>query len=374
MEKTSNSKRYPILAVGFLAMISMGILYAWSIFKAPLASEFQWSGTQLSLNFTLTISIFCLGGIASGFLLRKYKPGDIIRVVGVMIAAGFILTSANKGSIGLLYFSYAGLCGLGIGIAYTLVISCVNTWFPDKKGLCSGVLMMGFGLSTLVIGNLAGAMFQMEAFGWRKTFLLMGIYIGIISIVASFFIRFPSEEELAPFKRLATARPGGFGEDIETKSMLKRSSFWMFFLFIIATTSVGSTVISFARDVSLSVGAVGALANLLVGFLSVFNGIGRMLFGLVFDRAGLKKTMILAGLMTMIAPAITIIAIVSESIPLVVLGLCLTGVSYSSAPTVTSIFIQSQYGTKYFAMNFSITNLALLVSSMIAPVAANLYV
>ncbi len=129
---------------------------------------------------------------------------------------------------------------------------------------------------------------------------------------------------------------------------------------------MGNTVISMARDLALSVGAVESLATLLVGVLSVCNGLGRVITGAVFDRFGRKTTMLGANIVAIFAAGLTLLAVFTSSTVLCVVGLCLTGISYGSCPTISSAFISEVFGSKYFALNFPIMNCNLVFASLIA--------
>lgn len=94
----------------------------------------------------------------------------------------------------MLYFSYSMLDGFGIGMAYNLIITTISAWFPDKKGICTGCMMMGFGASALLLGNVADAFFQNPNVGWRKTFMGIGVALGIVLLVAAIFIHLPEEK------------------------------------------------------------------------------------------------------------------------------------------------------------------------------------
>jgi OFA family oxalate/formate antiporter-like MFS transporter len=148
--------RWLYLAVGTVALAFAGIIYAWSILKAPLAEEFHWSSAALAVNFTLTMSFFSVGCMVGGLLCRKIGFKPTVLLAAVLGFLGFFLTSRMSGEhILTLYLSYGVMAGLGIGMAYNSLISAANRWFPDKPGFCSGCLMMGFGLSTLILGTLA---------------------------------------------------------------------------------------------------------------------------------------------------------------------------------------------------------------------------
>ena len=154
--KQNLSVRWLYLVVGVVAMLFAGVLYAWSILKSPLASEFGWGASSLALNFTLAMSTFCIGGLLGARLSKQFGHRIALLSSGILSALGFILTAALPGtSVAMLYVTYGVLAGLGIGIAYNVVIGTVSAWFPDKKGLCSGCLMMGFGASALLLGILS---------------------------------------------------------------------------------------------------------------------------------------------------------------------------------------------------------------------------
>ena len=366
--------RWLYLAVGVIALLFAGIIYGWSILKAPLADEFAWTADQLAVNFTLTMCFFCLGGFIGGLLYRKLGSRLILIMGGVIACAGFFLTSRLSGSVAMLYVSYGGLAGLGIGLAYTTIISTVNAWFPDKKGFCSGALMMGFGISALVIGKAADALFNVPSVGWRTTFLILGIALGVLLIVAGLILRLPAPDVKLP---QPSQKAGGSSENFEARDftpaqMVRRFTFWRAFLCMVFLAAVGNTVISFARDLSISVGAAEGLATTLVGVLSVCNGLGRIATGAIFDKLGRRKTMLLANAVSIAAAGVTLLSVFTKSVPLCVVGLCVTGFSYGSCPTISSAFTSAFYGSRYFSVNFSIMNFNLMGASLMATVSSML--
>ena len=157
--QTKCSIRWTYLIIGVIAMLFAGVLYAWSILKSPLVSEFGWKASQLALNFTLAMGFFCIGGLLGARISKKAGHRIALTAAGSLAALGFILTALLRdASVLMLYITYGVLAGSGIGIAYNVTIATVSAWFPDKKGLCSGCLMMGFGASALLLGNVADAM------------------------------------------------------------------------------------------------------------------------------------------------------------------------------------------------------------------------
>ncbi|MBR6684236.1 MAG: MFS transporter, partial [Firmicutes bacterium] len=131
--QTNNlSVRWFYLSLGVIAMLFAGILYAWSILKSPFAADFSWGASDLALNFTLAMCFFCIGGLLGARLSKRYGHKVAITTAGILSALGFIFTSFLSGtSVALLYLTYGVLAGLGIGIAYNVVIATVSAWFPD---------------------------------------------------------------------------------------------------------------------------------------------------------------------------------------------------------------------------------------------------
>lgn len=368
--KQNTSVRWTYLAIGVVAMLFAGVLYAWSILKAPLADEFGWSPSQLALNFTLAMSFFCIGGLLGAQFSKRAGHRIALLAAGGLSALGFILTAALRSpSVVMLYITYGVLAGLGIGIAYNVVISVVSAWFPDRKGLCSGFLMMGFGASALILGNAANALFR-STLGWRVTFVLLGAAICVILVFAGLLLQKPGEETVLPQSKAAKAAGTETFErqDYTGGQMLRRPSFWMAFVCISFLAAVGSSVISFAKDLALSVHAPEALAVSLVGVLSVCNGLGRILTGALFDAMGRRKTMLYSNILTICAASVTLLAVSIGSLPLCITGLCLTGMSYGACPTITAAFTSSFFGMKYFSTNMAFMTFTSMGGSLIATV------
>ena len=365
----SLNKRWLYLVSGVFTMLFSGVLYAWSILKIPFKNEFGWSDSVLAFNFTLTMCFFCLGAFFGSLICKKIGTRLTLIIAGALVGTGFVTTGLLSAQTPyLLYLTYAVLAGTGIGISYNVVVSTVNSWFPDKKGFSSGCLMMGFGVSTLLLGNIISSLFQNESFGWSKAYILLGIVVAVVLILAGLILKKPSADvEFPAQKTKKSAQKENFEtRDFTTKEMLKSFTFWRAFVFMALITAVGNSVISFARDLVISVDAAPALATTLVGVLSVFNGIGRILTGAVYDLLGRKITMLASNILTIFAAGLTLVSVQTNSLPLCIIGLCLTGLSYGSCPTMTSAFTASFYGTKYFPTNYSLTNFNLIVASFIA--------
>ena len=374
MKQNSLSVRWAILAAGVGTMLFAGIIYAWSILKVPFAEDFSFDPSMLALNFTLTMSFFCIGGFLSSQLVRRIGTRLTILLSGILAGLGFVLSPivGVRGPIAL-YVTYAFMAGLGIGMAYIVIISTVNAWFPDRKGLSSGTLMMGFGASTLILGSLVDKLFS-TSLGFKSTYILIGVAIAVVISLSSFVIKAPTADTPLPERKKASSSSSeSFTlKDYRPSEMVKRFTFWRAFVALLCLTAVGSSVISFARDLALSVNAGAALATTLVGVLSICNGLGRIITGAIFDLKGRKFTMIAASVLTVIAAATTLVAVNVGSLVVLIVGLCLTGLSYGTSPTIASAFVAAFYGQKHFAANLSICNFNLMAASFIATACSSL--
>jgi len=389
------SKRRVKLIVAVIVMLFAGVIYAWSITKTPfmiINDGVAQNTTLLGVNYTLTIIFFCLGGFIAG-LVSKYTTITFRLVVSALLLfTGFFAASVQTVTFQythnylLLFMAYGMLCGLGLGMAYVTVISTVNLWFPDKKGFASGFMLMGFGFSMLLLGSVVDYMGSSEAIGWRATYVVIAIALGVVLLTAAIFIKPPPKGTVFPEPKAKkvinrsdddykTDIPGEEpqrtlrNKDFEAREMIRRSSFVLIFIYITILATSGSAAISFATDIIIDVGATERFAVIAVGMLGVSNGIGRLVIGWLFDRLGLRKAQFISSVTAILAPLTVVLSLITSSLILGVTGLCLCGFSYGFAPTTSSVFTSEFYGTKNFPLNFSIMNLILIPAPFAAMLA-----
>jgi OFA family oxalate/formate antiporter-like MFS transporter len=363
--KRITDNRWLQLVVGVIGLLFAGIIYAWSILAAPLAAEFGWSNSQIGLNFTITLSIFCVGGFVSGIISKKTTPLARMLIAAVLIFLSFFISSRLQGSIVVLYLAYGVLGGTAIGFAYNTIIGVVTEWFPDKRGFASGLLLMGFGLNSIIIGRIAANMMKNPDIGWRATYFAIAIATAVVLAIAAFIIRKPPKDMTFPAPKRADAQKaaGEAPRDYTAGEMIRRLSFWKLFLFFILLASVGSASISFAKNIILEIGGSDGVATTMVGVISMANGFGRIVSGWLFDVIGRRKTQFVTSGVAIIAPLTIILALSSGSLAVGVLGMILCGISYGFAPTGSTAFIGAFFGQKNFSLNLGILNLQLFAST-----------
>ena len=362
-------KKWLYAIVGIVSMLLAGFVYAWSILSAPIAADFpQWSSAQLSLTFTICMVFFCLGGITAGFLAKKIPARFNITIAACLFALGFFLTSRVR-SLGLLYVSYGVLCGAASGLAYNAVMNIVPRWFPEQPGFISGLLLMGFGASSMVIGAAFTAMTPETTGAWRGSLLTIGLIMAAVLLAVSFVLDVPKGQTQSGKKAASTALA-----EYTPAQMLRHSGFWCLFVWAILLSAVGLIVISQARTLALTASAAlsPGTISLVVGLISVCNGLGRVLFGALFDKLGRKLTMLLVTAADLIAVALIALSLRGSFVCLVA-GFVMLGFGYGGTPTFNAAVVKQFYGSENYAVNFSLMNTNLLVASFSSAIGAAMY-
>ncbi len=255
------------------------------------------------------------------------------------------------------------LAGMSLAAAGTLMQSLMKNPLADpySTGISSGALMMGFGFTALVLGNIMSKLFYVENIGWRKTYLGFGIIIGIIIFIASFFIKAPSPDLEFPKSKKAS---GESVKDYTTAEMAKTFTFWKLFMFFILLAAVGNTAIAGAKGQFTSLGLVEQ-ASILASLVTICNGVGRIVSGAFFDAFGLRKTQYLTSAVVILATTLTCIGYAFDISISGIIGLLLCGFSYGFCPTASSAFVGALFGKKHFGLNFSTLNLILIPASFV---------
>lgn len=359
MESVKKVKRWKYIVVGALMLLFLGLIYAWSIFKAPLNQVYpDWSVSQISLTFTISMICFCLFGFLGGKLQRVLTPRAIVFVGGLLIFCGFFGVSfmdAENPSRSLirLYLLYGILCGGGVGMCYNVIISTVNKWFPDRQGLASGIMLMGFGFGGIILGSIVNELIGVTSV--FVTFRILAVAILVVIGIGSFFLKRPDMIEGKSFVR--------GGKEYSLGEMLKTGAFWCFFFWSIFINSAGLLVINSAAPIALAFGAPAVLGLI----VSVFNGAGRVIIGAAFDRVGRKWTILLNVMIMLMAGACLLLGAATAAVIFIMIGLLLTGVAYGGSPTISSALIHSTFGPKNFPVNFSIATFSLMPAAIIGP-------
>lgn len=376
MKKT----RWMYSIIGVLVMLFAGLVYAWSVLARPIGEFFTtWSSTQLSFTFTLCMMFFCLGGLITGILSKKYEPKLMLKVSAMLFLIGFVVSSRSN-SIITLYIGYGVIAGFASGIAYNSIMGNITKFFPDCPGLISGILLMGFGFGSFIIGKVYQSLTPSGAGvdKWRNSFLVFGIILFAVIFIASFIVRKPNSKEMKEISKLIV-KDGDAKEKEEVNltpsEMLKEKSFWLFFTWAILLSAAGLAVVSQASGIVIEVdkNCSAGTVSTVVGLISIFNGVGRVIFGGLFDKIGRLKTMMLNNILFVIAIVVIMLSISTKQFSFIILGFIAMGLSYGGVTPTNSAFVSAFYGSKNYSVNLSLVNMNLLIASFGSTIAGSLY-
>ena len=367
--------RWVYAIVGVIVLLFAGLVYAWSVLSTPIAAEFtDWSKAQLSMTFTIVMIMFCIGSLLCGLLSGKLSAKMSVRIGAVLFLLGFFLASRTQ-SLAMLYIGFGVLCGLSSGLCYNAVMSTMVRWFPDRPGLISGVLLMGFGGGSFIIGKLYQAWTPVEIGGWRASFLVMGIIIFVVLAICSFFFVAPGADFVAPAAKNGKAAVKAAGKEYKPLEMVKKPSFWLYYVWAIALSAAGLALISQASGVVWEASAsqtAGAVATI-VGLISICNALGRVLFGGMYDKYGRSLSMQLVNILFIITSGVLILALAAKSVVVVIIGFILGGLAYSGITPTNSAFCRAYFGPANYPVNFSLINSNLIFASFGSTVSGALF-
>lgn len=376
MKKT----RWMYSIIGVLVMLFAGLVYAWSVLARPIGEFFTtWSSTQLSFTFTLCMMFFCLGGLITGILSKKYEPKLMLKISAILFLIGFMVSSRSNNII-TLYIGYGVIAGLASGIAYNSIMGNITKFFPDCPGLISGILLMGFGFGSFIIGKVYQSLTPSGAGvdKWKTSFLVFGIILFAVIFVASFIVRKPNSKEIKEISKLIV-KDGNDKEKEEINltphEMLKEKSFWLFFTWAILLSAAGLAIVSQASGIVMEVdkNCSAGTVSTVVGLISIFNGGGRVIFGGLFDKIGRLKTMMLNNILFVIAIVVIMLSISTKQFSFIILGFIAMGLSYGGVTPTNSAFVSAFYGSKNYSVNLSLVNMNLLIASFGSTIAGSLY-
>src|SRR6059058_1624627 len=235
--------RWVIAIAGVFLQIALGAVYAWSVFRIPLSKQFGWSISQVT--FTFTISIFVLGFAAffGGLWMNRVGPRTVALTAGTFYGLGVFLASFSANKLWWLYLSYGVIGGIGLGLGYIVPVATLVKWFPDRRGLITGIAVGGFGAGALITAPVATQLIQ--SIGVLHTFAYLGIGYFIVAVIASLFMRNPPEgwqpEGWSPTASQTSQRAG---HDFVLSEALKTWQWYALWMLLFLNTCAGISVIS----------------------------------------------------------------------------------------------------------------------------------
>lgn len=361
--------RWGYLVVGLGMNLLLGTAYSWSVFRAALLREFAGAGADAFttlLPFAAAMSMFAVGMVFAGRAVDRHGPRKVALIGVLVFSAGYILCSffdRTPWPIPVLTILYGGLVGLGTGFGYNPTITTAVRWFPVRKGLASGIVVMGVGLSPVVTAPLAG--YLIALYTVPTTFLLLGLLFAAILVPLALTLRFPpagwqppaavADRSRRPWRPFAEVRP---------RVMLRSPVFWTAWALYVLGTAEGFLVIGNAYSIAQEIGlATDGVATIAVIVLALFNSLGRPLFGRAADLWSPRAALLLMFAILLGAMAILSLA---NGLVLVFVGIALTGIVFGGFLAVMPALSTLYFGVSNSGVNYGLLFTAFGVGNVVA--------
>ena len=354
-----------VLASSLLINLFIGTIYIWSVFAGPLQHEFEWSASAVALTFTIANGISPVTMITGGKLLDKYGPAGVVFTGGLLFGAGMFATGFVN-TVSMLYITYGLIVGFGMGMVYSCTIANTVKFFPDKKGLVSGLTTGAYGLSSVIFAPVAQALIEYTSL--MTAFKILGVaVIAVIIVCAPQLKKAPENTEDI---HNSTIEPG---IDMKWHEMIRTHTFYILLIMLTFGATAGLMIISQASSMAQDIIHVTpGLAAIIVSLLSMANASGRIIWGFIADRTGCFR--VLPVMFGISAAMMWILTLSSEYraplfiIPIFLIGFCFGGFM-SVFPAITS----EQFGIKNNGTNYGIMFCGFAAGGLLGPYLASAF-
>lgn len=362
-QHSSHYVRWHALAGGCLLNVALGCYYAWSVFIPPLEAEFGWTRTETAFVSTINMVFLAVMYNVAGTMISRLGARTIAIIGGLCFSGGFFLASFAT-SLTALYLTAGVLVGLGLGFGYLPPLAVGFKWYPEARGLVSGLAVGIFAAGSGIVGPIATAL--VTNFGWRDTFQIVAAAYLVLTMVGAYWLKDPPADFVPPVAQgKSSSAPRVSAVNLTTSQMLKVPTFyplWVaYMLGCIAGTMAVSQVVPFAR----SVGYSPAVAAFAVTIGAAGSALGRFLSGWLSDHIGrlltVRTVLILS---TLAAPALFMF---SNSTVIFFVLLFIVYYAYGTQLSVYTAIAGDFYGPKHSAVNYGILLLAWGAAGIFGP-------
>jgi len=300
IQKSLQKSRWGIAAAAVLMQLCLGTVYAWSVFKKPLMASHGWGETTTQITFMICIGMIGVCAAFGGALMDKIGPRKVATAGGILFGMGTILAGLADytGNIFLLYLGFGFIGGGGNGLAYVTPIATLIRWFPDRRGLVTGLAVMGFGAGAFFMGQVAPAM--INQIGIARTWLILGVIFLILTVAMAQFFKNPPQGWMPqgfvpkPANVSTAASSWSFSEAFSTRQ------WWMLWTLFFLNISAGVGLLSqlsplaqeIQKDLIPDLAKLAVAGGVVVSIASLFNGAGRLFWAWLSDGIGRKTVFI----------------------------------------------------------------------------------
>ena len=358
----------PILVPAVILQLCVGILYMWGVFQPHVVRHFGWDFQVVARTSSLMLFAFVAGTLAGGFLLDRLGTRPVVTLGSLVFSAGILATSfLGGGEPRLIHLSYGLVAGTGTGLVYGGVVSCVQRWYPRRRGFAAGVAAGAFGFATVLLSPVAEAL--ISRVGLPGTFRILGAVFLAATLGASRLVSDPPET-LSPAEG-AAASPGGPAGAVggsapgprqwRPREVLASPVFWCAFLCLFLEVAAWVVILPVIKTLALARGMSRELALASVMVTGIANASGRIVSAWISDRIGRTRTILALCLVTCGASLWLVGAV---GIPYMV-AVFLVAFAYGGPSGVFPPLVREVFGQKYAGANFGMVLMALGLSSLV---------
>ena len=275
--------------------LTVGIAYIWSVFQTGVANSiFNGDNAAAGLTFSLLLAMLAIGSVIGGKLAAKFSTRIVVFVGGIVLSAGFFLASFTTADYAwLLWVTYGIMGGLGMGFTYSTTIACAQKWYSHKKGMVTGIIVSAIGIGGVVFTPIVERLiivFGGTGVGEGRTFMVLSAVFLVVCTVGSLFMKNPPDGYMADpsASNNAAAAPA---KNYSTSEMLKSPKFYLTAFTLLLACMGGLMMIGFARPIAVAK-ELEATATIGVLAVSMFNSVGRVIWGMVSDKLGRINTIL----------------------------------------------------------------------------------
>jgi OFA family oxalate/formate antiporter-like MFS transporter len=356
-ESKQINKGWLVTIAGTGALLALGVLYAWSVFKANIPAEWGWADAQKTLPYSVACVFFSIMTLVGARMLSKFSPRIVISLGGLLAGSGVIISSLST-SPWIFTIAFGVLLGSGIGFVYSSASPSALKWFPaSKTGLISGIVVAGFGMGSAWVAPLARTL--IASYGLQSTMLYLGIGMLVVVIAFAQFVRFPPTGFVPAAS--ASKKAAVKSLDFTPKEVLKTWQFYAIWVAFALGAGAGLMVIGNLASIIKDQIGLPALSAIAVSALALGNGGGRVLYGILSDKIGRKNVLLISFVFQ--AVLIFVLSLISKESALannatLIVLVVLIGANYGANLAVFPAITKDYFGLKNFALNYGFVYLS----------------
>ncbi|MTK10834.1 MAG: OFA family MFS transporter [Clostridiaceae bacterium] len=341
--KNTSERPWLIVLGTVIAQLGLGTIYTWSLFNQPLVNKFGWDLSKVALTFSITSFALAFSTLFAGKLQDKLGIRKLISIAGIIMGIGLMLTSKVT-SISMLYVLAGLIVGAADGIAYITTLSNCIKWFPEKKGLISGISVGAYGTGSLVFKYINASLISSK--GVSGAFLYWGVMVMILILTGAQLLKDASSETV-------NVNNSSKENNFTVREMLKtRQAYLLFIVFFTACMS-GLYLIGIVKDIGVQLaGLKPAVAANAVAMVAIFNTSGRIVLGALSDKVGRLKVV----LFTLTATAVAVFVLSFVHLNYAIFFACVAGIAFCFGGNITVFpaIVGDFFGLKNHSKNYGI--------------------